>query len=52
MFKCIQKHLLYIVQKNRKTFLIIRIDYYIEYFPLLRNNNKLIQHDKIWKKHM
>jgi len=60
MFKDIQKPFAIYCPKNRKNFLnysyvlhkfceLLELDDYIEYFPLLKNNNKLIQHDKIWR---
>jgi len=66
MFRDIQKPFAIFCPKNRKNFLnysyvlhkfceLLSLDEYIEYFPLLKNNTKLLQHDKIWKnicKHM
>lgn len=60
MFKDIQKPFALYCPKNRKNFLnysyvlhkfceLLGLDKYINYFPLLKNNNKLLQHDKIWK---
>ncbi len=60
MFKDIQKPFSIYCPKNRKNFLnysyvlhkfceLLGLDNYINYFPLLKNNNKLLQHDKIWK---
>ena len=59
MFKDIQKPFAIFCPKNRKNFLnysyvlhkfceLLDLDQYISYFPLLKNNNKLLQHDKIW----
>lgn len=61
MFKDIQKPFAIYCPKNRKNFLnysyvlhkfceLLGLDEYINYFPLLKNNAKLVQHDKIWKK--
>lgn len=60
MFKDIQKPFAIYCPKNRKNFLnysyvlhkfceLLDLDEYINYFPLLKNNAKLLQHDKIWK---
>jgi hypothetical protein len=60
MFKDIQKPFSIYCPKNRKNFLnysyvlhkfceLLDLDKYISYFPLLKNNSKLLQHDKIWK---
>lgn len=60
MFKQIQKPFAVYCPKNRKNFLnysyvlhkfceLLDLDEYISYFPLLKNNSKLLQHDKIWK---
>lgn len=60
MFKQIQKPFAIYCPKNRKNFLnysyvlhkfceLLDLDEYISYFPLLKNNAKLLQHDKIWK---
>lgn len=60
MFKDIQKPFAIFCPKNRKNFLnysyvlhkfceLLDLDEYITYFPLLKNNAKLLQHDKIWK---
>jgi len=60
MFKDIQKPFTVYCPKNRKNFLnysyvlhkfceLLDLDEYINYFPLLKNNGKLLQHDKIWK---
>lgn len=60
MFKDIQKPFAIYCPKNRKNFLnysyvlhkfceLLGLDDYISYFPLLKNNAKLLQHDKIWK---
>ncbi|MEM3061970.1 MAG: hypothetical protein QW303_00290 [Nitrososphaerota archaeon] len=60
MFKAIQKPFAIYCPKNRKNFLnysyvlhkfceLLDLDEYIGYFPLLKNNTKLLQHDKIWK---
>lgn len=59
MFKDIQKPFTIYCPKNRKNFLnysyvlhkfceLLDLDEYISYFPLLKNNTKLLQHDKIW----
>ena len=61
MFKDIQKPFSIHCPKNRKNFLnysyvlhkfceLLDLDQYINYFPLLKNNAKLLQHDRIWKK--
>jgi len=61
MFKQIQKPFSIYCPKNRKNFLnysyvlhkfceLLDLDDYISYFPLLKNNTKLLQHDRIWKK--
>lgn len=66
MFKDIQKPFSLYCPKDRKNFLnysyvlhkfceLLELDDYIEYFPLLKNQTKLKQHDKIWRnicKHM
>lgn len=66
MFRDIQKPFTIFCPKNRKNFLnysyvlhkfceLLDLDEYINYFPLLKNNTKLLQHDRIWKnicKHM
>ena len=60
MFRDIQKPFAIYCPKNRKNFLnysyvlhkfceLLDLDEYINYFPLLKNNAKLLQHDKIWK---
>ncbi len=60
MFKAIQKPFAIYCPKNRKNFLnysyvlhkfceLLDLDEYISYFPLLKNNAKLLQHDRIWK---
>ena len=60
MFKSIQKPFAIYCPKDRKNFLnysyvlhkfceLLDLDDYISYFPLLKNNAKLLQHDKIWK---
>ena len=60
MFKAIQKPFAIYCPKNRKNFLnysyvlhkfceLLDLDEYISYFPLLKNNTKLLQHDRIWK---
>lgn len=60
MFKAIQKPFAIYCPKNRKNFLnysyvlhkfceLLDLDDYISYFPLLKNNTKLLQHDRIWK---
>ncbi|XWV26371.1 hypothetical protein QJ857_gp0702 [Tupanvirus soda lake] len=60
MFKDIQKPFAIYCPKNRKNFLnysyvlhkfceLLDLDEYISYFPLLKNNAKLLQHDKIWR---
>ena len=60
MFKDIQKPFAIYCPKNRKNFLnysyvlhkfceLLDLDSYITYFPLLKNNSKLLQHDRIWK---
>ena len=60
MFKEIQKPFAIFCPKNRKNFLnysyvlhkfceLLDLDEYIGYFPLLKNNAKLLQHDKIWR---
>ena len=60
MFKNIQKAFAIFCPKTRKNFLnysyvlhkfceLLDLDDYIAYFPLLKNNSKLLQHDKIWK---
>lgn len=60
-FKDMQKPYALYCPKDRKNFLnysyvlhkfceLLDLDEYISYFPLLKNNAKLLQHDKIWKK--
>lgn len=60
MFKDIQKPFAIYCPKDRKNFLnysyvlhkfceLLGLDEFIGYFPLLKNNSKLRQHDKIWK---
>ena len=60
MFKDIQKPFAIYCPKNRKNFLnysyvlhkfceLLDLDEYVGYFPLLKNNAKLLQHDRIWK---
>ncbi|AAV50698.1 putative transcription factor [Acanthamoeba castellanii mimivirus] len=60
LFKSIQKPFAIYCPKNRKNFLnysyvlhkfceLLELDEYTNYFPLLKNNAKLLQHDKIWK---
>ena len=60
MFNDIQKPFALFCPKNRKNFLnysyilhkfceLLDLDDYVSYFPLLKNNTKLLQHDKIWK---
>jgi len=60
MFKDIQKPFEIYCPSDRKNFLnyayvlhkfceLLGLDDYISYFPLLKNNSKLRQHDKIWK---
>lgn len=60
MFRDIQKPFAIYCPKNRKNFLnysyvlhkfceLLDLDQYINYFPLLKNNAKLLQHDRIWK---
>jgi len=60
MFKDIQKPFAIYCPKNRKNFLnysyvlhkfceLLGLDEYINYFPLLKNNAKRLQHDKIWE---
>jgi len=60
MFKDIQKPFALYCPENRTNFLnysyilhkfceLLDLDEYISYFPLLKNNTKLRQHDKIWK---
>jgi hypothetical protein len=60
MFRDIQKPFAIYCPKNRKNFLnysyvlhkfceLLGLNQYISYFPLLKNNAKLLQHDKIWK---
>jgi hypothetical protein len=60
MFKDIQKPFEIYCPSDRKNFLnyayvlhkfceLLGLDEYISYFPLLKNNSKLRQHDKIWK---
>src|ERR1700733_5424803 len=59
MFRDIQKPFAIYCPKDRKNFLnysyvlhkfceLLDLDEYISYFPLLKNNTKLRQHDKIW----
>ena len=61
MFRDIQEPFAIYCPKNRKNFLnysyilhkfceLLGLDEHIEYFPLLKNNAKLLQHEKIWKK--
>ena len=60
MFRDIQEPFSIYCPKDRKNFLnysyvlhkfceLLELDEYIEYFPLLKNQTKLKQHDKIWK---
>jgi hypothetical protein len=60
MFDDIQKPFAEFCPKDRKNFLnysyflhkaceLLDLDSFISYFPLLKNKNKLRQHDKIWK---
>lgn len=60
MFRDIQKPFAIYCPEGRKNFLnysyvlhkfceLLGLDEYISYFPLLKNNSKLLQHDKIWK---
>lgn len=60
MFRDIQKPFAIYCPKNRKNFLnysyvlhkfceLLDLDEYINYFPLLKNNAKLLQHDRLWK---
>lgn len=60
LFKSIQKPFAIYCPKNRKNFLnysyvlhkfceLLCLDEFTSYFPLLKNNAKLLQHDKIWK---
>lgn len=60
MFRDIQKPFAIFCPKTRKNFLnysyvlhkfceLLGLDEYINYFPLLKNNTKLLQHDRIWK---
>ena len=60
MFKDIQKPFAVHCPKDRKNFLnysyvlhkfcrILKLKQYVSYFPLLKNNAKLLQHDRIWK---
>lgn len=60
MFKDIQEPFAIFCPKERKNFLnysyflhkacrILGLTQYIGYFPLLKNNKKLLQHDRIWK---
>ncbi|BCS83119.1 poxvirus late transcription factor VLTF3-like protein [Cotonvirus japonicus] len=60
MFKQIQEPFAIFCPKTRKNFLnysyvlhkfceLLELDEFINYFPLLKNNAKLLQHDKIWK---
>lgn len=59
MFADIQKPFELFRPKTRKNFLnysyvlhkfceLLGLDEYVGYFPLLKNNSKLLQHDKIW----
>ena len=61
MFKEIQKPFSIYCPENRKNFLnyayvlrkfceLLGLDSYIDYFPQLKNVNKLREHDKIWNK--
>lgn len=60
MFKDIQKPFAIYCPKDRQNFLnyyyvlhkfceLLDLDEYVNYFPLLKNNAKLLQHDKVWK---
>ena len=60
MFRDIQKPFSIYCPPTRKNFLnysyvlhkfceLLDLDDYINYFPLLKNNAKLLQHDRIWK---
>lgn len=60
LFKSIQKPFAIYCPKTRKNFLnysyvlhkfceLLGLDEFTNYFPLLKNNTKLLQHDKIWK---
>lgn len=60
MFRDIQKPFSIYCPKERKNFLnysyvlhkfceLLDLDEYLPYFPLLKNNSKLLIHDKIWK---
>lgn len=60
MFRDIQKPFAIYCPKERKNFLnysyvlhkfceLLELDDFITYFPLLKNPNKLLQHDKIWR---
>lgn len=60
MFKDIQKPFAIYCPKQRKNFLnysyvlhkfceLLELDQYLDYFPLLKNNSKLLQHDRVWK---
>lgn len=60
MFRDIQEPFAIYCPKDRKNFLnysyvlhkiceLLDLDEYIDYFPLLKNNAKLRQHDRIWK---
>lgn len=60
LFRDIQEPFAIYCPKNRKNFLnysyvlhkfceLLDLDEYVGYFPLLKNNAKLLQHDKIWK---
>ena len=61
MFRDIQEPFSIYCPKDRKNFLnysyvlhkfcqLLMLDKYLHYFPLLKNNGKLLQHDKIWEK--
>lgn len=61
MFAVIQEPFALYRPEKRKNFLnyyyvlhkfceLLGLDEYIEYFPLLKNNSKLLEHDQIWKK--
>lgn len=60
MFRDIQKPFELYCPKERKNFLnysyvlhkfcqLLGLNDFLSYFPLLKNNSKLLQHDKIWK---
>jgi hypothetical protein len=60
LFRFIQDPFTLYCPKNRKNFLnysyvlhkfceLLGLDEYVSYFPLLKNNSKLLQHDRIWK---